>query len=99
MYGSSKRFELQARAIARIMKLTALYYIRISAIKQGQQRTIRQANSTRDFSSRQGLKSAGILYVFQAFQTAGLAEKIRRSVQAQLRGVDLKKKIGGIVPW
>ena len=34
MYGSSKRFELQARAIARIMKLTALYYIRISAIKQ-----------------------------------------------------------------
>ncbi|MCI7135143.1 MAG: hypothetical protein MSA04_08990, partial [Clostridiales bacterium] len=46
-----------------------------------------QADSARDFSSSQGLKSAGILYVFQAFQTAGLAEKIRRSVQAQLRGV------------
>ena len=32
----------------------------------------------RDFSSRQGLKNVGILYVFLVFQTAGLAEKIRR---------------------
>jgi len=52
-----------------------------------QQRTIRQADSARDFSSSQGLKSAGILCVFQTFQTAELAEKIRRSAQTQLRGV------------
>ena len=48
-----------------------------------------QAASARDFSSRQGLKSAGILYVFQAFQTAELAEKIRRSAKTQLCGVAL----------
>ncbi len=36
-------------------------------------RTIRQADSARDFSSGQGLKSAGILCVFQTFQAAGLA--------------------------
>ena len=52
-----------------------------------QHRTIRQADSARDLSSSQDLKSAGILYVFQAFQTAGLAEKIRRSAQTQLCGV------------
>ncbi len=46
--------------------------------------TIRQADSARDFPSSQDLKSAGILYVFQAFQTAGLAEKIRRSARTQL---------------
>ncbi|MCI7135006.1 MAG: hypothetical protein MSA04_08265, partial [Clostridiales bacterium] len=57
-----------------------------------------QADSARDFSSSQGLKSAGILYVFQAFQTAGLAEKIRRSVQAQLRGVALDGSAEGKVP-
>ena len=45
----------------------------------GQHRTIRQADSARDFSPSQGLKSAGILYVFQAFQTAELVERIRRS--------------------
>ena len=39
-----------------------------------------------DVYKRQDLKSAGILYVFQAFQTAGLAEKIRRSAQTQLCG-------------
>ena len=55
----------------------------------GQHRTIRQADSARDFSSSQDLKSAGILYVFQAFQTAGLAEKIRRSAPTQLCGVAL----------
>ena len=51
-----------------------------------QHRTIRQADSARDFSPSQDLKSAGILCVFQAFQTAGLAEKIRRSAQTQLCG-------------
>ena len=35
------------------------------------------------------LESAGILYVFQTFQTAELAEKIRRSAKTQLRGVAL----------
>ena len=54
-----------------------------------QHRTIRQAASTRDFSSRQGLKGAGILCVFQAFQTAELAEKIRRSAKMQLCGAAL----------
>ena len=43
-------------------------------------RAIWQADSARDFSSRQGLKSAGILYVFQAFQTTELAEKDNGSV-------------------
>ena len=33
----------------------------------------------RGFSSRQGLRSGGILYVFQAFQTTELAEKLHRS--------------------
>ena len=47
----------------------------------GQHRTIWQADSARDFSSSQGLKSEGILYVFRTFQTAELAEKIRRSAQ------------------
>jgi hypothetical protein len=32
------------------------------------------------------LKREGILYVFLTFQTAGLAEKIRRSAQTQLCG-------------
>ena len=41
----------------------------------GQHRAIRQADSVRDFSSRQGLKREGILYVFQTFQTEELAEK------------------------
>ena len=54
------------------------------------QRTIWQADSARDFSSSQGLKSEGILYVFRAFQTAELAEKIRRSAQTQLCGVALE---------
>ena len=45
--------------------------------KLRQHRTIRQADSARDFSSSQGLKSEGILYVFRTFQTAELAEKIR----------------------
>ncbi|MDD7492153.1 MAG: hypothetical protein PUK39_05950 [Clostridiales bacterium] len=52
----------------------------------GQHRTIRQADSARDFSSSQGLKSAG------------LAEKIRRSAQAQLRGVALDGSAEGNVP-
>jgi hypothetical protein len=50
-------------------------------------RTIRQADSARDFSSSQGLKSEGILYVFRVFQTAELAEKIRRSTPARLCGI------------
>ena len=54
-----------------------------------QHRTIWQADSARDFSSSQGLKSEGILYVFRTFQTAELAEKIRRSAQTQLCGVAL----------
>ena len=57
-------------------------------------RTIRQADSARDFSSRQGLKGAGILYVFQAFQTAELAEKIRRSAKTQLCGAALDVEKG-----
>ena len=64
------------------MKHTSILILR-------QHLTIRQAASTRDFSSRQGLKSAGILYVFQAFQTAELAEKIRRSAKMQLCGAAL----------
>ena len=55
----------------------------------GQHRTIRQADSARDFSPSQDLKSEGILYVFRTFQTAELAEKIRRSAKTQLRGVAL----------
>jgi hypothetical protein len=47
----------------------------------------RQERSTKDFSSRQGLKSEGILYVFLAFQTAELAEKIRRPPQVISPGV------------
>ena len=43
----------------------------------------------RDFSPSQGLKSEGILCVFQTFLTAGLAEKIRQSVKTQLRGAAL----------
>ena len=57
----------------------------------GQHRTIWQADSARDFSSSQGLKSEGILYVFRTFQTAELAEKIRRSAQTQLCGVAIEK--------
>ena len=55
-----------------------------------QHRAIRQADSARDFSSSQGLKREGILYVFQTFQTAGLTEKIRRSAKTQLCGVALQ---------
>ncbi|MBS7308136.1 MAG: hypothetical protein KIG27_00040, partial [Oscillospiraceae bacterium] len=51
-----------------------------------------------DFSSRQGLKSAGILYVFQAFQTTELAEKIRRSAKTQLCGAAIRKK-NGVSPF
>ena len=58
-------------------------------LRLGQHRTIWQADSARDFSSSQGLKSEGILYVFRTFQTAELAEKIRRSAQTQLCGVAL----------
>ena len=54
--------------------------------KQRQHRTIRQADSVRDFPSSQGSKSEGILYVFRSFQTAELAEKIHRSTKTQLRG-------------
>ena len=56
----------------------------------GQHRTIRQADLARDFSPSQGLKSEGILCVFQTFLTAGLAEKIRQSVKTQLRGAALE---------
>jgi hypothetical protein len=35
----------------------------------------------RDFLARQGLKSAGILCVFQTFRTDGLAKKIRQPPQ------------------
>ena len=51
-----------------------------------QRRAIDREHSARDFSSRRDSGSAGILCVFQAFQTAGLAEKIRRSAQTQLCG-------------
>ena len=44
---------------------------------------IRQSDSARDFSSSQDLKSAGILHVFQTFQTAEQLEKICRSAKAQ----------------
>ena len=44
----------------------------------GQHRTIQRAHSARDFLSRQGLKSAGILCVFQSFRTEGSAKNIRR---------------------
>ena len=61
-----------------------------------QHRTIRQADSVRDFSPGQGLKSAGILCVFQAFQTAELVEKIQRSAKAQLCGVAIVLLHGGL---
>ena len=48
------------------------------AASQGQPRTIQQEHSARDFLSRQGLKSAGILCVFQTFRTAESAKNIRR---------------------
>ena len=54
--------------------------------------TIRQADSPRDFSSRQGMECAGILCVFQAFQTAALAEKIRRSAMTNCAVLPLKMK-------
>ncbi len=54
-----------------------------------QRRTIRQELSARDFVTSQGLENAGILYVFQVFQTAGLGRKIRRRPQTQLCGVAL----------
>ena len=61
--------------------IAAAYYIaklpRLVKGILGQHRTIRQADSARDFSSSQGLKSEEILYVFRTFQTAELAEKIR----------------------
>ena len=57
--------------------------------KLGHYRIIWQVHSARDFSPRQSLKSVGILYVFQAFQTAGLEEKIRRKPQTQLCGIAL----------
>ena len=41
------------------------------------------------FCSKARFENAGILYVFQTFQTAELAEKIRRSAKTQLRGVAL----------
>ena len=53
------------------------YKMKPGLVYLGQHRTIRQADSARDFSSSQGLKSEGILYVFRTFQTAELAEKIR----------------------
>ena len=61
--------------------MTPVGYVDLTAQDAGQLRqhhTIWQEASARDFSSSQGLESEGILYVFRAFQTAELAEKIRR---------------------
>ena len=52
-----------------------------------QHRIIQREHSARDFLSGQGLKSAGILCVFQTFQTAGSAKNIRRRRKVQLCGV------------
>jgi hypothetical protein len=60
-----------------------------------QHRAIRQVLSARDFVPRQGLGNAGILYVFQVFQTEGLGQKIRRKPPTQLCGVAF---ITGFVP-
>ena len=54
-----------------------------------QHRTIQREHSARDFLSGQGLKSAGILCVFQVFQTDGSAKNIRRRPKLQLCGVAL----------
>ena len=43
----------------------------------GQSRTIRQVHSAEDFVPSRDLKYAGILDVFQMFQTEGLRQKIR----------------------
>jgi hypothetical protein len=56
----------------------------------GQQRMIQQEHSARDFLSRQGLKSADVLCVPQAFQTDGSAKNIRRRSKLQLCGVAQK---------
>ena len=70
----------------------------ISAVKTllGQHRTIRQADLARNFSASRDLKSAGILYVFQTFQTEELPEKGRQSAPTQLCGVALEKQGIGI---
>ena len=43
---------------------------------------IQREHSARDFLSRQGLKSAGILCVFQTFRTDGSAKNVRRRLKA-----------------
>ena len=53
----------------------------------GQQRMIQQEHSAGDFLSRQGLKSADVLCVPQAFQTDGSAKNIRRRSKKRLCGV------------
>ena len=42
------------------------------------------ALTAEDFASAESLKSGGILYVFPAFQTVGLEQKIRRSAADEL---------------
>ena len=52
-----------------------------------QHRKIQQEHSARDFSSRQGLKSADVLCVPQTFRTDGSAKNIRRRPKLQWCGV------------
>ena len=54
----------------------------------------RPVYSARDFGSRQNLKGADILCVFQALQTAALSQKIRRR---QKTGACLRMSRSGIV--
>ena len=64
-----------------------------------QHHTIRQADLARFFRQIKVLESAGILYVFQTFQTAELAKKGRQSALAQLCGVALiYHSISALIP-
>ena len=80
MIDSDEKYSSVENEIIRFFKENCqLYFNRFTEDVEylRQHRTIRQADSARDFSSSQGLKSEGILYVFRTFQTAELAEKIR----------------------
>ena len=59
------------------------------SIELWQHRIIQREHSARDFLSRLGLKSAGILCVFQTFRTDGSAKNSRRRPKLQLCGVAL----------
>ena len=58
-----------------------------AAIFLWQHRSIQREHSARDFLSRQGLKSAGVLCVRQTFRTDGSAKNIRRRPKLQWCGV------------